>query len=110
MERADHPRVGTLPDFGNFRINDEETYSSYLGTEQMMPYAKGVSVKPEGYDAEGTRHELDLHRLMRIVLDADYYGFCGIEYGPRGSEMDGIRRLRDELLAVRADLEAEYRP
>jgi sugar phosphate isomerase/epimerase len=44
MEMADHPRVGTLPDFGNFRIRPEiftesaqdepeEWYDRYLGVE-----------------------------------------------------------------------------
>ncbi len=109
MEAAGHPRVGTLPDFGNFRINEGETYNSYRGIEQMMPYAKGVSVKPMGYDADGNRHELDLHRMMRIVLDAGYHGFCGIEYGPEDSEIEGIKQLRDQLVAVRDDLAPSYR-
>ncbi|MEX0601526.1 MAG: sugar phosphate isomerase/epimerase family protein [Rhodothermales bacterium] len=108
METADHPRIGTLPDFGNFRIDDDETYDSYRGTEQMMAFAKGVSVKPMGYDADGTRHELDLHRMMRIVLDAGYRGFCGIEYGPDDAEIDGIKELRDALVAVRDDLSPAY--
>ncbi|GIT57519.1 MAG: hypothetical protein Ct9H300mP18_09480 [Candidatus Neomarinimicrobiota bacterium] len=29
MERVDHPRVGTLPDFGNFRIEGDEWYDRY---------------------------------------------------------------------------------
>ena len=31
MERVDHPRVGTLPDFGNFKIRNEpeEWYDRY---------------------------------------------------------------------------------
>jgi sugar phosphate isomerase/epimerase len=109
MKTVDHPRVGTLPDFGNFRINDEETYDSYRGTEQMMPYAKGVSVKPMGYDADGEHHELDLNRMMRIVLDAGFHGYCGIEYGPENGEIEGIKELRDKLIAVRDDLAPIYR-
>ena len=31
MERVDHPRVGTLPDFGNFRIEGDEWYDRYQG-------------------------------------------------------------------------------
>lgn len=109
MEAVNHPRVGTLPDFGNFRIDEDRTYDSYKGVELMMPYAKGVSVKPMGYDASGNRHELDLKRLMRTVLDAGYHGFCGIEYGPEGREMEGIRELRDKLIIVRDELDGVYR-
>ena len=104
MQEVSHPRVGTLPDFGNFRIRDGETYSSYKGVEQMMPWAKGVSVKPMGYDADGNRHELDMVRLMRTVIDAGYHGFCGIEYGPEGRQLEGIAEVRDKLIAARDEL------
>ena len=33
MKLAAHPRVGTLPDFGNFRISPTEEYDRYKGTE-----------------------------------------------------------------------------
>ena len=33
MEKVDRPRVGILPDFGNFRIPDEEWYDRYKGLE-----------------------------------------------------------------------------
>lgn len=108
MALADHPRAGTLPDFGNFRISDEESYDSYQGVTEMMPLARGVSVKPTVYDAQGERHDLDYERMMRIVLDAGYRGWCGIEHGPRGAEWDGILSVRDQLIAVRNVLSEAY--
>lgn len=104
MELVDHPRCGTLPDFGNFRISDEETYDSYEGVEKTMPYAKGVSVKPMGYDAHGNRIEIDLLRMMTIVTEAGYHGYCGIEYGPDGREWEGIMEVKRELERVREKL------
>lgn len=104
VEMVDHSRFGTLPDFGNYRIDDNETYDSYEGVEKMMPYAKGVSVKPMGYDNDGNRIEIDLTRMMKIVTDAGYHGYCGIEHGPDGSEWEGIVALRKELERVREEL------
>jgi len=73
----------------------------------MMPYAKGVSVKPQGYDANGNSIEIDLARMMRIVLDAGYHGYCGIEHGPEGRELEAIRELNEKLIQVRDQLAAE---
>ena len=104
MQRADHPRAGTLPDFGNFRIDETRTYDSYQGVEKLMPWARGVSVKPRVYDDHGGQHDLDYARMMRIVLDAGYHGYCGIEYGPEGKVDEGIRAVRDNLVRVREEL------
>lgn len=102
MERVGHPGCGTLPDTGNFRIDEDRTYDSYEGVEKLMPFAKGVSIKPQGYTADGERIDLDLERIMRIVTDAGYHGWCGIEHGPEGREWEGITRIRDELLKARS--------
>jgi sugar phosphate isomerase/epimerase len=92
MRMADHPRVGTLPDFGNFRISDTENHDAYLGTQELMPFAKGVSAKCFDFDAQGNETTLDYTRLRGIVADAGYHSFVGIEYeGDRLSEADGIR-------------------
>ena len=46
--------------------------------------------------------------MMRIVLDAGYRGYCGIEHGPRGSEWEGVMTVKKELEAVREKLAADY--
>jgi sugar phosphate isomerase/epimerase len=108
-----HPRAGTLPDFGNFRISGPtkdnpsakvESYDSYVGVAELMPLAKGVSVKPRVWDSHGSSSDIDLQRMMKIVVNAGYRGHCGIEHGPEGNELEGIRKLREELEAVRAQL------
>ena len=108
MELADHPRAGTLPDFGNFRIREGETYDSYVGVSELMPFAKGVSVKPSVYDADGNRSELDYDRMMGIVLDAGFRGYCGIEHGREGSEAEDIRGVKEHLEATRQRLAGVY--
>ena len=81
IKSVDHPRCGTLPDFGNFRIKDGESYDSYRGIEKLMPWAKGVSVKDLVWDDKGKQSPLDFDRMLRIVLAAGFNGYCGIEFG-----------------------------
>ncbi|MHC4220073.1 MAG: sugar phosphate isomerase/epimerase family protein, partial [Planctomycetota bacterium] len=45
ISKVDHPRCGTLPDFGNFRISGDEWYDRYQGVKELMPFAKAVSAK-----------------------------------------------------------------
>lgn len=108
MEAADHPRAGTLPDFGNFRIysDDDRTvsYDSYEGTDILMPYAKGVSLKPTAWDSYGNRSALDYERMMNIVLSHGYHGYVGIEHGERGRVWESIVEIRDTLLELRTSL------
>ncbi len=100
MKRVNHPRCGTLPDFGNFY-----EYDRYKGVTEMMAYAKGVSAKTNDFDEKGDETTKDYRRLLRIVLDAGYHSWIGIEYeGDRLAERDGIaaslkllKRLRDDL-------------
>ena len=105
MEKVDHPRAGTLPDFGNFRIQDEEWYDRYKGVEELMPYAKAVSAKSHDFDSHGNEINTDYYKMMNIVLDAGYNGYVGIEYeGSKLDEMAGIQATKDLLVKVRDSL------
>ncbi|MEJ2502050.1 MAG: sugar phosphate isomerase/epimerase [Gemmatimonadota bacterium] len=109
IERADHPLAGTLPDFGNFRIDEDEEYDRYQGVRELMPYATAVSAKSHAFDDQGGETATDYRRMMRIVLDAGYRGFVGIEYEGDGlSEHEGILATRDLLRGVRTELAGEY--
>ena len=102
MEKVDHPRVGTLPDFGNFRIQGEEWYDRYKGVEELMPYAKAVSAKSNDFDSQDNEINTDYYKMMNIVLDAGYNGYVGIEYeGSKLDEMAGIQATKDLLEKVR---------
>ena len=103
MEKVDHPRMGTLPDFGNFRLEDEEWYDRYQGVRELMPYAKAVSAKSHEFDSDGNEINTDYYKMMKIVLDAGYNSYVGIEYeGTAHSEMEGIRLTFELLKKVRA--------
>jgi sugar phosphate isomerase/epimerase len=94
---------GTLPDFGNFCIKREkdeckEFYDRYKGTEEMLPYAKGVSAKTYDFDAQGNCVETDYSKMLTLVKSAGYTGHIGIEYeGDKLSEEDGIRATKTLL-------------
>ena len=91
MKKIDHPSVGTLPDFGNFMIQDNEWYDRYKGVEELMPFAKAVSAKSHEFDLNGNEVRTDYNKMMEIVLKGGYNGYVGIEYeGDKHSEYDGI--------------------
>ena len=100
IEKVDLPNCGTLPDFGNFG-----DYNRYQGVEELMPYAKAVSAKSYDFDENGNETTIDYPRLMKIVLDAGYHGYVGIEYeGKRLDEFAGIQATRDLLQRIRSEM------
>jgi sugar phosphate isomerase/epimerase len=110
MEKVDMDNVGTLPDFGNFCIEEGpdgciKEYDKYLGMKKLMKYAKGVSAKSRYFDAEGNETESDFLRLMKIVKESGYRGNIGIEYeGPDLSEDQGIKATKALLEKVFAEI------
>ncbi len=87
---------GTLPDFGNFH-----EYDRYLGVKETMPFAKAVSAKSHDFDAQGNETHTDFFKIMKIVLDAGYHGYVGIEYeGGSLDEYAGVRATKKLLQRV----------
>ena len=102
IKRVGLPNCGTLPDFGNFKISLRKEYDRYLGVAEMMPFAKGVSAKSQSFDTNGNETRTDYRRMMKIVLDAGYRGYFGIEYsGLRMGEANGIRATKRLLERIR---------
>lgn len=105
IKKVNHPRCGTLPDFGNFRIAEGQMYDRYQGVQEMMPFAKAVSAKSHDFDDSGNEIHTDFKRMMKIVLDAGYKGYVGIEYeGRKLGEPEGIMATKKLLERVRAEL------
>ncbi len=109
MKGVDMGNVGTLPDFGNFclkRENNErwdakciEEYPRYEGVEKMMPYAKAVSAKSYTFNDEGQAELIDFKKMIKIVKDAGYNGYIGVEF--EGDEMtpeEGILATKNLLI------------
>jgi sugar phosphate isomerase/epimerase len=109
IKKVNHPRCGTLPDFGNFNLGNGQQYERYKGVQEMMPFAKGVSAKSNDFDEQGNEVRTDYRRMLKIVLDAGYRGYVGIEYsGDRLSEPEGIHQTKRLLERVRAELAKSY--
>ncbi len=114
MQRVDHPRCGTLPDFGNFcldwsRKDDPAAwYDRYTGTKELMPYARAVSAKSYDFDDAGNETTIDYRRMLTIVKDAGYKGYVGIEYeGSRLSEHEGVLATQTLLGRLIAELSTD---
>jgi len=100
IKEVNLPNCGTLPDFGNF----PPEIDPYEAVEMLMPYAKSVSAKSYDFDEKGGETKIDYRRMMKIVLDAGYQGFVGIEYeGDRLSETEGIIATKKLLETIRAE-------
>jgi len=87
IRRVNDPLLGTLPDFGNFPAGTDR----YEAVRRMMPHARAVSAKCYDFDAQGNETTIDYPRMLRIVLDAGYKGFIGIEY--EGTHLDEKARV-----------------
>jgi len=109
MEGVNLPNVGTLPDFGNFCLKREggerweakciEEYPRYQGIEDLMPFAKAVSAKSYDFNDEGQETTMDYQKILKIVKDAGYTGFIGVEYeGNRLSAEEGIMATKKLLI------------
>ena len=105
MKSVNKKNCGTLPDFGNFRIGGGNTYDRYKGVKELMPFAKAVSAKSHDFDDNGNEIHTDYHKMMKIVIDAGYRGYVGVEYeGSKLSEYDGIKATKKLLESVREKL------
>ncbi len=116
IKKVNHERFGTLPDFGNFPRKEKEEKEKdgpfaidvYDAIARMMPFAKGVSAKSFDFGPDGKETRLDYARILKIVTDAGYHGYVGIEYeGTRLPEPEGIRATKRLLESLRG---AVYTP
>ena len=74
MRKVDHPLCGTLPDFGNFKINDNQWYDRYLGVRELMPYAKAVSAKSHDFDSNGDEIHTDYYKMLdNLIMKIELY-------------------------------------
>jgi sugar phosphate isomerase/epimerase len=116
MKTVNMPNVGTLPDFGNFCIRRDnktgnpwegacvEEYDRYLGVQELMPFAKGVSAKSNVFNEAGNEVQTDFMKMLKVVKDAGYRGYVGIEYEGEISEDEGIKKTKALLERVGAAL------
>lgn len=110
MKAVNMENVGTLPDFGNFCIENGpedclNEYDRYKGIEELMPYAKAVSAKAHAFDENGNETKSDFLRIMKLVKASGFKGHIGIEYeGSELSEEEGIKKTKSLLEKVFKEL------
>jgi L-ribulose-5-phosphate 3-epimerase len=105
IQKVGLPNAGTLPDFGNFQLSPDEWYDRYQGVRELMPYAKGVSAKSHAFDDAGNEVQTDYRKMLKIVLDAGYHGYIGVEWeGDSPGEVEGTRLTVNLLKQVRDEL------
>jgi L-ribulose-5-phosphate 3-epimerase len=101
MKLVNKQNCGTLPDFGNFH-----DYDRYRGVKELLPFAQGVSAKSHEFDADGNEVRTDYRRMLKLVVDAGYRGWVGIEYEGKGlPEPEGILATKKLLEQVRSELQ-----
>lgn len=113
MKGINKKNVGTLPDLGNFCLKRgpentcAEEYDRYKGTQEMLPFAKGVSAKTHDFDEAGNCIETDYYRMFKYIKNSGFKGYIGIEYeGDKISEEEGIRKTKALIEKVAATLQA----
>jgi L-ribulose-5-phosphate 3-epimerase len=105
LNAVGHARCGSRPDFGNFTLQDGREYDRYQGVRELMPFARAVSAKAYDFDDRGEETRINYAQMLKIVTDAGYHGYVGIEYdGKRLSEQAGIARTKQLLERVRTRL------
>jgi sugar phosphate isomerase/epimerase len=111
MKAVKLDNCGTLPDFGNFCItrNEDwsckEAYDKYKGMAELMPYAKAVSAKSNDFNDDGSAIGIDYSRMMKMVKEAGYTGYIGVEYeGSILGEEAGIIATKNLMLKVAKEL------
>jgi len=111
IKSLDFTNSGTLPDFGNWCIKEDEEkrnemyalfrkdkppsedemksigdicikkYDAYEGMKRILPYAKGVSAKSQFFDQQGNESSIDYNKMLSLVIESGYRGYIGVEYG-----------------------------
>jgi sugar phosphate isomerase/epimerase len=100
INAVDLPNCLTLPDFGNFCIERQESvcideYDKYLGVEELLSKAGAVSAKSYDFDNQGNETTIDYQRMLTLVKSSGYSGHIGVEYeGHRLSEEKGILKTK----------------
>ena len=97
--------VGSLADFHNWCVEREngalwgepciKEYDAYQGFAELMPTARGVSVKALEFDAQGNETTMDYPRFFQLMKEANYPGYFGIEYeGTSLPSREGILKTK----------------
>ena len=94
--------IYALADFDNWCIEREngklwgapciKRYDALKGMKQLLPYAKGLSVKSFTFDSHGEETTIDYAGLISAAKESGFSGYYGIEYeGEEHSPDEGVK-------------------
>ena len=92
VKRAGSPWAGVNADTGNLRVD------GYKQLEELLPYVSSVHLKSEVSGPDGKKERADWERILRMLGNAGYKGFVGLEHEGTESEDEIPRQatyLRD---------------
>jgi len=111
FERGIHPGGAALgidsrPGWAAREVNDGPcTIDVYAAIERMIRYANGVSAKSHDFGSDGKKTLLDYAWIMKIVSDAGYRGFVGVEVEEnRLSDPEGTKATKKLLESLRGSM------
>jgi len=97
-------KVGSLADFHNWCYETKsgalwgecaKEYDYYKGFQELIGSAEGVSVKAFEFDSLGNEADLNFPKFFKIMQDAGYDGYLGVEYeGKNLSSKEGILKTK----------------
>ena len=95
MKMVGMPGVGTLPDFGNFRVSKRGRVRPLQGRLGTAAVRQGRERQDPRFDAQGNETHTDYKKMLDIVIASKYRGFIGIEYeGNTLGEPEGIKATK----------------
>ena len=85
MDRTAVPWVGAHPHVGNVDLGGGKAYPRYQGVEEMMPFAKALSVR-------GGSSEIEFGKIAKLAAESNYARYVGIEWDGAGDPREGTKR------------------
>jgi sugar phosphate isomerase/epimerase len=98
IEKANHPWLHALPDFGNTMASRGAEYNE-RGMKAMFAHAYCISHMKDGESNDnGQFIGTDVAKTFAIAKAAGYRGYFSIEFEGKGNPYEGTARLRDLCL------------
>ena len=98
IEKANHPWLHALPDFGNTMTNRGAEYND-RAMKAMFAHAYCISHMKDGeFNDKGQFVNVGVAKTFSIAKDAGYRGYFSIEWEGHGNAYEGTTRLRDMCL------------
>jgi len=98
IEKANHPWLHALPDFGNTMTNRGAAYND-RAMKAMFEHAYCISHMKDGeFNDNGQFVNVDVAKTFAIAKAAGYHGYFSIEWEGHGNPYEGTARLRDMCL------------